>query len=256
VQFTLRKWYLDVVTEAGRVGIAYWVSVHAGPASYAVCGLLRAGSAEASQSFSLRASHGPRLLNDRLVWRAPSLDLDISLLRVAPEFSRRLLDTPDGAVDWTVWAPAAAVRFTVGDEVLTGEGYVERLDLSLPPWAIPVREFHWGRFVSDSRSLVWLKWEGEHPLALAWLDGVPVADPRIEVDGVALGSAGGLAIAERTVVTDATIGEQLTSLAPLQALVDNVASSHQTRWLSRGTLTRPGAPPLDGWVVHEVVRWR
>lgn len=256
MRFSLSKWYVDVVTDDGRVAVAYWAEVSTGPARHAVCGLVRTGVADPSPVFSLRASHGPRLLSDRLVWRAPSLALDISLLRVAPDISRRLLDSPQGTVDWTAWAPAAAVRLAVGDDVLEGEGYAERLDLTIAPWAIPVRAFHWGRWVAGSRSLVWIAWEGSHPLALAWLDGVPVADPRIAEGEVAMGRAGHLAIAERAVVTEMTIGEQLTSLTSLQALVDRVASSHQTRWRSRGTLTVPGAPPVAGWVVHEVVRWR
>ncbi len=67
---------------------------------------------------------------------------------------------------------------------------------------------------------------------------------------------GRLALAERTIVTDASIGEQLTSLTTLSALIDRVAQSHQVRLRSRGTLTAPGAPDAGGWAVHEVVRWR
>ena len=253
--FTLRKWYVDVVTDDGRVAVAYWAALHAAGARYAVAGLVRGGAGATSSAFSLRASHGPRLLIDRLVWRAPSLGLDVSLLRLAPEVSQRLLDSPDGTVDWMAWAPAASVRLAIGDEVLEGEGYAERIDLTIAPWALPVRALHWGRWVGGPRWAVWLRWEGSHPLCLAWLDGVPVPAPRVGEDGVDLGDSGRLALSERTTVTDASIGEQLTSLTTLSALIDQVAQSRQLRWRSRGALTTPGAPAVDGWAIHEAVRW-
>jgi hypothetical protein len=255
VAFHLTKWYVDVVTDDGRVAIAYWADLTYAGAHHAVCGLVRAGAGAPSAAFSLRAGHGPRLLGDRLVWRAPSLALDVSLLRLAPDLSRRLLDSADGVVDWMAWAPSAEVRLTLGDEVLTGEGYAERIDLSIAPWALPLQTLRWGRWIGGSRSAVWIVWEGPHPLRVAWLDGVPVAAPQVGEDRVTLGDAGTIALSQHTTVTDATIGEQLTTLTPLSALIDRVARSHQTRWSTRGTLTFADGKELAGWAIHEVVRW-
>jgi len=255
VPFSLSKWYLDVVTDDGRVAIAYWAEVSAGGMQHAVCGLARAGGATTSSTFSLVGAHRPRLLSDRLLWHAPSLELDVELLRLSPEASRRLLDSPDGAVDWMAWAPSADVRMRIGDELLRGEGYAERVDLSIAPWALPLRTLVWGRWVSGSRSAIWLVWEGRHPLRLAWLDGVPAPAPDVGEGEVSLGAAGRLVFAGREMVTDASVGEQLTSLTPLRTLIDRVAQSHQTRWCSRGTLHAAGERPLEGWAIHEVVQW-
>jgi hypothetical protein len=256
VAFRLTKWYVDVVTPDGRVAIAYWSDVTYAGAHHAVCGLVRAGDRPPESSFSLRAGHAPRLLSDRLVWRAPSLGLDVSLLRLAPDVATRLLDTPDGAIDWMAWGPAAEVRIAIGDEVLTGSGYAERIDLGVLPWAIPMTTLRWGRWISGSHWATWIVWEGAHPLRIAWLDGVPVPAPEIGEDRVVLGADATLALGPRIIVTDASIGEQLTSLSPLSALIDRVARSHQTRWLTPGVLTLPGGRTMAGSVIHEVVRWR
>jgi len=256
VRFSLIKWYIDVVTGDGRVAIAYWTAVRAGRMRHGVCGLLRSDGANASRVFTVRGAGEPRLDGDRLVWSAPPLALEVELLRLAPAISHRLLDSPDGAVDWQACAPAAHVRLAVAGEVLEGAGYAERLEVTIAPWALPLRTLHWGRWVADARSLVWIVWEGPHPLALAWLDGVLVEDPRVLDDGLSLGDAGRLVLADRTVITDATVGEQLAVLAPLRRLVERVSGSHQTRWRSRGTFTAPGTAALTGWTVHEVVRWR
>lgn len=253
--FSLTKWYLDVVTDDGRLAIAYWSEVRFGAMQHAVCGLVRAGGGARTSQFSLRSARHPRLLNDRLVWRAPALDVDVSLLRLSPDVSRRLFDGPEGAIDWMAWAPSADVRLTVGDNVLHGEGYAERIDLTIVPWAIPLRTLRWGRWVSGSRSAVWITWEGPHEVRVAWLDSVSTPAPTVSEDGVDLGGAGRVLFRGLTKVTDASVGEQLTSLTPLRMVIDRVAQSHQLRWFTRGTLLVPGAEPLDGWAVHELVRW-
>ncbi len=254
--FSLTKWYVDVVTEDGRVAIAYWAEVRAAGGRYAVCGLQLGGTGAAASDFSLRARHGPRLIGDRLVWYAKSLALDVSLLRLAPDVSHRFLDTPDGTADWTAWGPAADVYITVGEEVLHGAGYAERIDLTIAPWAVPLRTLNWGRFVAGNRSAIWISLEGPQPQTVAWLDGAPVAGASIAEESVTLGGAGRLTFADRATVTDATVGEQLTSLTTLGNLIDRVARSHQKRWRSRATLSVPGHPDVTGWAVHEHLRWR
>jgi hypothetical protein len=73
---------------------------------------------------------------------------------------------------------------------------------------------------------------------------------------VDLGARGLLALQDQTVITDATVGEQLMPLAPLRRLVDRVAHHRQTRWLARGTLREAGRDESTGWVIHEAVEWK
>jgi hypothetical protein len=73
--------------------------------------------------------------------------------RLESGFGQRLLDSPDGVVDWHCELPRAAVRLRAGDDVLEGIGYVERLELSLLPWRIPAREIRWGRFLAEGTSV-------------------------------------------------------------------------------------------------------
>jgi hypothetical protein len=256
VRFALTKSYIDVVDDNGRVAIAYWASVRAAGAGHSVSGLLLSqGGGPAERAFTLRWSSAPEWTGDRLSWQCPSLDVSVDAERRLAAFNRGLLATASGAVDWHCEAPLARVCITTGGNVIEGEGYVERLQLGIAPWALPVARILWGRWTGSGRSVVWIAWEGSHPLRLVWVDGVLVADAAPTPAGVDLGARGHLALADHAVVTDATVGEQISSLAPLRALIDRVAHHRQTRWRARGTLHEPNRDDVTGWVIHEVVEW-
>jgi hypothetical protein len=255
VRVRLSKWYADVVTDDGRAAIAYWGTLQAGRLHASVAGLLRSAGAAAASAFTVRAGSGPQLDGERLGWHAPALALHVVAERLAPAISHRLFEAPGGTVDWTAWAPAARVRIAVADATWAGAGYVERLDLTIAPWAVPVDTFTWGRWIGGTSSVVWITWRGPHPLRLAWHDGVAVRLDETGPDVVALGDSR-LTLADHVLLTDAGVGAQLTSLRPLRALIGRVTRSHQTRWRSRGALELPGSPAQHGWAIHEVVRWR
>ncbi len=256
MRFALTKWYIDVVDDDGRVAIAYWASVRAAGVGHSVCGLLLSkGGGPAERMFTLRSTPAPVWAGDRLSWQCPALDVSVDVERRLGAFDRGLLGTASGTLDWHCEAPLARVRIATGSDVIEGDGYVERMHLGIAPWALPITRIRWGRWTGPGRSVVWIAWEGPHPLRLVWLDRVLVADAAPSTTGVDLGALGHLALADHVVVTDATVGEQLTSLAPLRALVDRVAHHHQTRWRARGTLREPNRDDVTGWVIHEVVEW-
>jgi hypothetical protein len=255
VRLALTKWYVDVVTDDGRTAIAYWGAVRVGRVHAAVAGLATGDGPSAVRSFTLRAGPAPAPAGDRLQWHTTALALDVAVTRVAAPIAHRLFADDAGAVDWTAWSPAADVRITTPHGCWQGAGYAERLDLSIAPWAVPVDTFRWGRWVDATGSFVWIAWDGPHPLRLAWLDGTAVPLATAGPDRIGAGDAR-LHLTDHLLLTDATLGSQLTALAPLRAVVDRVAHSHQLRHRSRGTLTPAAGPPRSGWAIHEVVRWR
>ena len=254
--FALTKWYVDVVAEDGRAAIAYWASLRAAGAAHAVSGVLRADlEGRAERVFTMRGSPAPAWSSDRLEWSCAALRVSADAVRAQGPFRRRLLKTTSGVLDWHCEAPLARVRIAAPSVLVEGDGYVERMELGIAPWVLPIRRILWGRWTGPGRSLVWIRWEGPRPLQLAWLDGALVAHVVATADAVDLGPLGALSLHDQVVITDATVGEQLTSLAPLRRLVNKVARHRQTRWRARGTLRAPGGEST-GWVIHEAVEWK
>lgn len=256
MKLALTKWYIDVVTGDGRVAIAYWAALRIAGAEHAVTGVLfsRSGG-PAERAMTLRSSLAPVWSGNHLSLHSPSLHLSVEAERMIGGFNQRLLETPAGVLDWHCEAPLARIRLATGDELLEGDGYVERIELGVVPWGLPIERLLWGRWIGLERTVVWIAWEGSHPLQLVWFDGALVAGAVASTTYVDLGSRGFLALDHQSVITDATIGEQLTSLAPLRAVVDRVAHYRQTRWRARGTFREPGRDDVQGWVIHEAVQW-
>ncbi len=222
MRFALTKWYIDVVADDGNVAIAYWAAVRAAGARHAVGGVLwPRGDAPVERAFTLRSAPAPAWSGDHLRWQCRSLHLSADADRRIGPFDHRLFATPAGTLDWHCEAPLARVRLVRDGTVIEGDGYVERMALGIAPWAVPVSRFLWGRWTGPGRSLVWIVWEGPHPLRLAWLDGVLVPDAVPGTERVDLGARGSLSLDDHVVITDASVGEQLMPVAPLRPLVES-----------------------------------
>jgi hypothetical protein len=255
VSFTLTKWYLDLVTEEGGVAIAYWAEVRWQQLRQPLCGLLLrpAGGATPPWRFSARRVAPPVPEEGGLRWGAPPLGLSVEVERLEPGFRHRLLDSPDGVVDWHCELPRAAVRLHAGDTVLEGVGYVERLELSLLPWRIPAAEIRWGRFLADGTSVTWIDWRGAYPQRLVFHDRRRVPAETVGEEGLRFGPGTELRLTDPRVISDDRLGGLLAPLEALRPLIEPITRTHQTRWLSRGALQGPGGGRVEGWALHERV---
>lgn len=257
MSFSLVKWYFDVATPDGGVAIAYCAEVRWGVLRQPFSGVLvlPAGGAHEPWRFSGRAVEEPLFGDRSLRWGSEPLELAVEYLHGEPPFQERLYEGREGFIDWRCVTPRARARVRVGDTVLEGLGYAERLELTLLPWKIPADEIRWGRFIGGDASVVWIDWRGEDPQALAWLDGRAMPDASISDSSVRFGDAE-LRLVVDHVVSDDMLGGMLSPLEALQPLIEPITRTHQTRWLSRGELHGCSSDPKQGWVIHEVVRRR
>lgn len=257
MSFSLTKWYFDVVTAHGDFAIAYWGEVRWGRLHPHVSALQLGNRTHGPMPWRTSAQDvGPPCVEGGIRWHADPLDLLIEGRRGAPSVTRELLATSQGRITWTAELPRAAMRMHCGHQTLEGLGYAERLDLTLLPWRIPVDTIRWGRFIAPDASLVWIEWQGDHPLTLLLRDGEPIDAAIIAEEVVTATDGTTLTITEPQLLTDDRVSGLLAPLEILQTIMSPIGKLHQRRWLSRGLLQRPGLPPSTGWVIHEFVEWR
>jgi hypothetical protein len=251
----LHKWYLDCVGDGGDAAIVYLGRVRLGGLRVHYVELLTIGRG------------GRRERRRRLSSRAP-LSRDASGLTVAaPAMGFRgrwepdgaglevaLLESPEGSIRWRCHSLAGACELQLPDgQRLTGGGYAEELEMTLPPWALPFRELRWGRFAGSGRSVVWIDWREGLERRWLFVDGAAAPAQRLDLAGVAW-PAGELAILPGVVIREADVGRTLLgSLAGL--LPRRLGQARETKWLCPGELRVVGFEPIRGDVIHEVVRW-
>ena len=170
--FALEKWYMDVADTRGNVYIGYWVALRWKRHSFHLGQhLWRDATGRTWSRADLGAppasDHAP---HDAFHWRTAHVDA-IWWPPETPRFSETLLESEQGRIQWTCLLPRA--RATARSRRLTveGWGYVEHLEVTLPPWGLPLETFHWGRCLSDHHALVWIRWDGPEPRRLLWVDG-------------------------------------------------------------------------------------
>jgi hypothetical protein len=254
--FTLTKWYFDVTTPDGDVAIAYCAEVRWGVLRQQFSGVLVAPAGQPAEPFrfSTRPVVTPSLDESSLRWSSEPLGLSVEYAHCVTGLEHRLYASRSGHIDWRCDVPGAGARIVAGGRELIGVGYVERLEMTLLPWAIPADEIRWGRFITDGASVVWIDWRGEHPMSLLFVDGrlTPVAS--ITDSTIRLADGRELRLTIERVLGDDSLGGLLSPLDTLRPLIEPIVRTRQTRWLARGEL-RDGAPsPRLGWVIHEVMR--
>lgn len=252
----LSKCYVDCVGDAGDWAIAYHARLCWGPVALGYASLLgRRGPDGPWSASTLRPGPTPTADPGYVAWNTPALHLSVSARSRSEPFGRRLLEGTAGTVDWDCLAPCAEVSLRSGSGAgWSGLGYGERLEVRCPSWRLPIEQLRWGRFLTPTRTVVWIGWWGAEPRTLVFDNGRCQADAEIGDGEVRFGRSR-LTLDRQAVVRDADLAEILKPLARLRALpLAEAARIHETKWLSRGTLHDPtSSEPVDGWVIHELV---
>ncbi len=204
----------------------------------------------------------PQITDSSLNWSSDSLGVNGTwkALSCAP-VERTLFETDAGEIKWRCLQPRAAADIYIGKERrrLRGLGYAEHIEISIPPWQLPIEELRWGRFLSESDSLVWIDWRGPHPLRLVLHNGVEaktaqVADSEVGFDG----GRQILRLEEKQVLREGALINTAFSVIPGIGKILPLRSlnTYECKWRSRGFLDGSASPEgSEGWAIHEIVRW-
>ncbi|MCP4980468.1 MAG: hypothetical protein GY935_08235 [Gammaproteobacteria bacterium] len=255
--FELSKWYFDCVTDSGDTAIMYRVSVKWGLLHLNYAASLYVSAKGKSMSFdTLRPGADPTIDKSGIIWECPKLDISGIWPIHSPVFRCRLLDEPNGRIHWHCLSPGSNAEIRIGDERLTGTGYVEYLNMTVRPWQLPFSELKWGRFIAQTESLIWIQWLGPTPRTWLWLNGVGQSNSKITEERIELPDEGiVLKLRNESVLRSGPLDSTaLRSVRALTRLIPKWKSAHETKWLARGKLSRHNKS-LTGWVIHEVVRW-
>lgn len=258
----IRKWYLDAVTDDGRIWIAYWASLSLGPVSVVAASVLESAPGHPPRTRTrVGAIPEPRQVAGIVEWEHAALGLAGRWESECPGIERHLI-TPDkrdaGSVLWRCLMPRARVSLEVGGATIGAVGYVEVIEMSVAPWNLPIRELRWGRAAAHGEgspgSVVWIDWRGRSPRTDIFVDGLPV-EGRVGDDGVG-GEGFSLRVSRDRTLREGALGTAalagvpgVSSWAPARFL-----GATERKWAGRAAFEGAGGR-WSGWAVHEVVEF-
>lgn len=165
--FRLSKWYLDCVTDSGNASILYTGSANWGPFRLNYSSAIESSGALISTRYSLRIPQEPEPGQDKLRWNSESLGIEGEWEVAGKALRATVFASEKGTIEWHCIVPCGAAR--IGNR--HGLGYVEHLDMTVSPWALPIRTLRWGRFTSETDWVVWIEWRGDDLRTMAWRNG-------------------------------------------------------------------------------------
>ncbi len=170
-----------------------------------------------------------------------------------------LLETAEGSITWDCRLPCAEARIELeAAGRLSGLGYAEQLTSSVKPWRLPFDELRWGRFLSPEHAVTWIEWGGEEPRRWVFHNGLEISDATIGPGSVVLPNEhAAIELQDGVVLREGRLlSTALRSIPAARVwLRKTLKNAHETKWLTRGTLTT-SLGSSSGWAVHEVVRLR
>ena len=259
--FELSKWYFDAVGESGEVFIGYRAALRLPRLAVSYASALTAGAREARTRSTVRPGKEPDFFEGALAWTEPKLAVKATWRGGAQPISRTLYETPEGGVVWNCVLASAECDLAVNGNLVRGLGYADHLSMTIPPWRLPIDTLRWGRFLSPEHSVVWIDWEREgDERTWIFVDGTEVQG-KVREEGILFeGGRVDLPASDRLVLRCGRLSYLLRNLSlspPLRTrLGARGLAIHETKWRTRGVLESAGAPAVQGWAIHEVVRFR
>ena len=262
--FSLVKWYMDCVSDAGEVAILYSARVRWRGIRLAYSNLICTDGANCSSTSSM---HSAKIHRDgqQIFVASSQLGLQGQWTARAAPVERTVYACESGSVLWNCLQPAASVCLSAGENRLEGAGYAECLTLTLPPWQLPLRHLQWGRFVSDRdaptsnaltpETLIWIDWKGAYAMSLVVHNGASDESASISTTEVAWGG-GILRMEEPFALRVGRLGSTVLPAAPALRRIfpHSLFNIKEKKWRSRGILETPDHQSR-GWVIHETVDW-
>ncbi len=257
-KFSLEKYYLDAVTEGGDHFIGYFATLRFGPISMCYADTMKApGLRGFRPGPSLDCASRPSFKDGSVIWRHAQLGFEGEWQALSPAFEEELSHWQGASVNWSVLQPSSRVQITTKNgNTFSGLGSCERLKLTIPPWKLGLKELTWGRFVSETNSVVWLEWKGQSPLRLMYWNSKSIEPEVISGNKVAANDVQ-VTISQIRTLRSGTIGSEILSNVPkmFELAPVSLLGVHERKELGRGVLQTVDGKTDEGWVIHEKVIW-
>lgn len=219
--------------------------------------LLTVFDGKVGSAMSLHGVAMPKLEDQAISVRLPGLDIEGLWNGLRPPIRRTVSRSPQGTVEWNCVQPLAKVDLHFRQKIrVSGLGYAECLTVSVFPWAVPLKQLTWGRYLSHEDAIVWIDWQGGEGLRSVIHNGEEYPASSISDSEIVFGKGEKHLELDRGLVlrkgqlSDAVFPgiSRLAGLMPA-----SMFSFQECKWRSRAHF-RNGAAEGVGWALHEVVK--
>ena len=253
-RFSVCKWYADLIDDhTGDVTIVYLGEVRWRFIKVSFTNILQFLDRCRLISRSSFSRHEPPRFDGRS-FHVDALGLHGQWQSNSPCIAETLFANEHGFILWECVMPSASGRLEFDTRVHQGSGYIERLTITLKPWRLPIDILQWGRFLSSSHSIAWIRWQGEHELCFVFHNGRKYIDGTISADLIHFGSFRLMLSEKHTLrqgLLSSTVFQNFSWMKKL--CLAALLNMDECKWQTWSELYHDDDRVADGWSIHEYV---
>lgn len=247
---------MDCVSEKGEVFIGYSAKLDWKFLGLTYASFLEFDGKRSKTHTSLLKERTPEYSDDCVVWESKNLSCSGNWQNIGAKLpALKLFEDSTGSVIWNARFPLSDVQVNRLGSKLMGLGYVEKLDLTIPPWRLPIEELIWGHFVSKDNYVVWIEWCGSQPLTLVYVNGKKIKGASVSNSGV-YWKEGTLQHKQFSVLREGPlVATALSKIPGIRTFFPKkIINMYERKWLSSSVFSLNGTSH-KGWSIHETVKF-
>lgn len=255
-KFELEKWYFDITNDSGEVFIGYAANLKWGKISFGYNGyLLKTIKNQVTSNSSFGKYLEPHHTISTVAWKTAfgNGTWNVKKYRIV----ETLLHSGAGNIEWDCISPNSLATFEMGGKPISGNGYVEKIKMTLPPWKLPIRQLIWGRYLSEKQSIIWIEWKGPQPKQLLFHNGIKnehaiIKTSSIQFEDYEMGFYSSISLRSGSIGnTIFSSFKEIMSFFP-----SRIFNLDEKKWAGRATLKHKGEAIDSGNYIHEIVDWK
>ncbi len=158
---------------------------------------------------------------------------------------------------WNCHHPRALAEINYNGYIFKGLGYAETLFCPINPVNLPVDELRWGRFLSDSHTLIWINWKDKHPLNKIFINGTEYNDAIFENDSIIFNNGiYKLKFSEIQIIRNGKLSGLFSKMKFLKIFFSSrLLDTVEIKYKAKTVLSGDSVLLSTGWSLFEIVKW-
>jgi len=166
-------------------------------------------------------------------------------------------DGKNNELIWNCHHPKSLAEISYNKNSYKGFGYAETLFSQIKPWNLPIEELRWGRFLSDSDTVIWINWLGKYPVNIIFFNGTEFNDAIYENDNIIFGNGTYLLkFTEIQFIRKGKLSGLFLKMKLLKLFLNRrILDTEEIKKKARTNLSKNSVILSNGWSLYEVVTW-
>jgi protein-S-isoprenylcysteine O-methyltransferase Ste14 len=252
--FYLYKWYADIIDEeTDDVIIVYLGEIDWNILKLGFTNILQFLEKKNLISKATFSHYNPPILENQ-IFCINSMKIIGQWESKKESIIEKLYENKDGYILWECFMPNAFGEIKLDEKINKGFGYVERLTMTLKPWQIPINILHWGRFLTENQTVIWIRWEGKEEKFLVFHNHIKYINGIINDEMIEFGNYR-LILSEKYILRNGplikTVFDKFSWMKHI--FPSGLLYMNECKWQTWSILYENNCSIAQGWSIHENV---